>query len=569
MKYYPGEADLPLLPQMTAYDLMRSANAGRPDDLAICYYGTKITYRTLFANIDQCAAAFAAQGVKQGDIVSFLTVAVPECMTAIYALNKIGATANTMDPRLDTESICRMTKESGSRIMLILDAAFPKFEAVLPQMEQDRIIVLETARSLPPLKKLAMRLKLKLHIPYGDRVLKWDAFLRCGAGIGVKAAPYVGDAVFSISYTGGTTGIPKGVMLTNDSVNAAAYNFSHYGIDAKPGDTFLGIIPIFTSYGIVCGMHMPMVMGATVIPIPKFDPAKFGDLIRKFKPNHMISTPAFYEMLMKSPAVQKLDLSFITTMGSGGDTMNAGLEKKLHAFMQEHHIKYPLAQGYGMSEASAAVSFCAGNTYKRGSVGIPSLCTTVSIFDPDTGKEVDYGEVGEVCITGMTLMKGYFQRPEETANILRQHGDGKTWIHSGDLGYMDADGFLYIIGRLKRMITRFDGHKVYPHILESMIGAMPEVKNCCVIGVKDLDHGQGDQPLVVVELDEQTEIEKTCRRIYAECQRRAEERGRPVAVLAVKTMPLTGSGKNDFTLLSNRLHEYNYADWNPAVMAVL
>ena len=569
MKYYPEESAKLEQPKKTAYAYLKESNAERLDHIALRYYGTEITYRTLFADIEQCAAAFAALGVQPGEVVSVLAVAVPECIAAMYALNKLGATANTMDPRQDKDSISRMTRESGSRFLVVMDVAFAKIEPVLSKMAQKKLVEISASRSLPALKKWVMQMKTRVHIPYGKNILTWDKFLTLGAGCTVGDAPYVGDRAFTLAHTGGTTGTPKAVMLTNDSVNAAAFNFLHCGLDAKPKDTFLGIIPVFTSYGVVCGMHMPLVMGFTLIPIPKFDPHKFGHLIRQFKPNHMISTPAFYEMMMQSPAVKNMDLSFIITMGSGGDTMNEGLEEKLHAFMKAHHIKYPLAQGYGMSEASAAVSFCVNSIYKKGSVGIPSLCTTVSIFDPDTGRELDYDQVGEVCMTGMTTMKGYYHQEEETAHILRRHEDGKIWIHSGDLGYMDRDGFLYIIGRSKRMITRFDGHKVYPYHLESMVCAMPQVRNCCVVGVKDQSHGQGDEPLVLVELAEGAESSATCRTIYEECQRRAEERGRPVAVLTMETIPLTGAGKNDFCRLSRQFHEYDYANWDPAVVGKL
>ena len=559
LKYYDPESLKAPMPQRTAYAYLQETNAAHLDGAALQYYGTRITFRELFAGVDETANAFAALGVKQGDIVSFVSVAVPECVMAIYALNKLGATANTIDPRMDKESIRRMIQESGSRILVAIDVAFPKILPIMADIAQEHIIVQSASRSLPTIKRLLFKLKVKTDIPYqGHALMDWDTFLACGKDTVAEEAPYVGDATMAIAYTGGTTGFPKGVMLTNDSVNSVSYNFKYAGLCATPGERFLGIIPVFTSYGMVCGMHMPLCMGTELVLIPRFVPTTIGKLVRQFRPHHMISTPAFYEILMGSKEVKHMDLSFLITMGSGGDTMNEGLEGKLQQFMRAHHIRYPLAQGYGMSELSAAASFCVNDRYKPGSVGIPSLSLTVSVFHPETGEELNIGEEGEICVTGPSMMKGYFNQPEETANVMRLHDDGQIWIHSGDIGYMDEDGFLYIIGRVKRMITRFDGHKVFPINIENMVSQREDVRNCCVIGVNDREHSQGQYPMVLVELTAGANREAVCREIYDDCQARLEERGRPVAVVALDKIPLTGAMKNDYRALEIEFRKYDY-----------
>jgi long-chain acyl-CoA synthetase len=560
MKYYSEEVVNAPIPKCTCYSYLRTENADRLDSNALNFYGAKTTFRELFANIEKCANAFSSLGVKQGDLVSFLTIATPESIAALYALNKLGATANMIDPRMDVDTICRAIVESGSKILIALDLAFPKVLPIMDDIKQKWIITVSVSDCLPLPLKVAMKLKVKTDIPYGGSVLKFKQFVGCGKDVRSVEAPYVGDAVMAIAYTGGTTGFPKGAMLTNDSMNAVAYNFKYAGLDHKPGYKFLGIIPVFTSYGMVCGMHMPLCMGATLVPIPKFDPTKFGQLVKTFRPNHIICTPVFIEMLMNSQEVKGMDLSFLITLASGGDTMNEGLERKLHRFVKEHNMKYPLAQGYGMSEVSAAASFCVNDIYKRGSVGIPSVATTISIFDPETGEELGYNQVGEVCISGPTLMKGYYNRPEETAHVLRKHADGQIWVHSGDLGYMDEDGFLFIKGRVKRMITRFDGHKVFPVNMEGFVNARAEVHNCCVIGVNDREHSQGQYPMVVVELERGVDRWIGCSSIYQACQT-LEERGRPVAVVAVESIPLTGSGKNDYRALEKKYADFDYTAW--------
>lgn len=562
MKYYSKDISKDAMPHCTIYSYMKESNADRMSSTAIHYYGRDISFANFVEKIDTCADAFATAGVKQGDMVSFLSVATPETIIALYALNKLGATVNTIDPRMDTASIKRMIIESESKILLSIDMAFPKVMAVIDDIKQEKIIAVSAFASLPPLKRFFANLSAKTKVPYSDTIISWDTFIKNAKPGSAKEAPYQGDAVVAITYTGGTTGFPKGVMLTNDSMNAVAINFKYCGLVYSKGDRFLGIIPIFSSYGMVCGLHMPLCLSMELVPIPRFVPPTLGKLIKQFRPQHMISTPAFYELLMESKEMKNFDLSFLITMGSGGDTMNEGLEGKLKLFMKEHNIKYPLAQGYGMSELSAAASFCVNDIYKQGSVGIPSLTTTVGIFDPETGKELGYYEEGEICVTGPSMMKGYFNAPEETANVMRVHEDGLTWIHSGDVGYIDEDGFLFIKGRIKRMITRFDGHKVFPVNLESAVSQRSDVHNCAVIGVNDREHAQGQYPLIVIELEEGADRYKVCGDIFLYCDANVEERGKPVAVLAVDEIPLTGMGKNDYRMLEKKYANYDYTKWS-------
>lgn len=564
MKHYSEEVRNLSNPQTTAYRYMTESNANRQNEVAINYYGKKITHAELKKNIDATADAFAAAGIKQGDIVSFLSVATPETIYCIYALNKLGATANTIDPRMDPESIRRAVVDSESKIFVVISVSYEKITPILKDINQDLIITVSAATSLPFIKKVAMNLKVKTNIPYSDKVIKYEDFLAKGQGTTAVEAPYKGDAVFSIPYTGGTTGFAKGVMITNDGANSTAHNFRYSGLYYEQGDSFLDIIPVFTSYGMCCGMHMPLSLGLVLIPIPKFDLSQYGKLYKTYKPNHSVSTPAFYETLMHSKELQNMDLSFLKCLGSGGDTMNKGLEKKLGEFTKSHGMKYPISQGYGLSESSAAVSFCVNDIYKSGSVGIPSITITAGIFDEDSGNELSYNEIGEVCITGPSLMKGYYKRPEETANVMRKHeDDGKVWLHTGDLGYIDEDGFLFIIGRIKRMITRFDGHKVFPVNIESLVARHKEVNNCSAVGVADMDRTQGHYPVVFVEFDDYVDDKETfCKNIYNECHTLLEERGRPVAVVAIDKIPLTGSGKNDFRTLEKEYEKFDYKAWN-------
>ncbi len=563
LRFFTAEDLATPLPELSLYDYLKQTSRDRMDANAVNYYGRRFTFTRFFQEADRAAAAFAAWGVTKGETVSFLSVSVPETLFAIYGLNKLGATANLIDPRMGLEFIYQMIEASGSRYLICVDVAYPKVEKLRDRLAQHKIFVQPFTRSLPALKRLVMNAKTRQTVPYDDTVLSWDAFLAKGKDhtISVSAEPDPGSQVAAIAYTGGTTGISKGVMFTNTSINAVAFNFKYAGFHLAEGHNFLGMIPVFTSYGLVCGMHMPLCLGLELVPVPKFVPDQFGKLVKQFRPNHMISTPAFYELLMKSREVQNMDLSFMITLGAGGDTVNQGLEGQLTCFMQDHGIRYPLAQGYGLSEMSAAVSFCVNDLYKPGSVGIPSITTTVGIFDPTTGEELTYGQIGEVCVTGPSMMKAYYNQPGETANVMRTHADGSVWVHSGDLGYMDEDGFLYIKGRVKRMITRFDGHKVFPVSIESLLAAHPGVHNCSVIGVRDRHHSQGDHPLALVVLKAGQDERALCAALFEECRQRLDERGQPVAVLAVDSLPLTGMGKIDYRTLESQYGAYDYTLW--------
>ena len=565
MKHFAEESRNAELPKMKVYSYFKEINKNRLSDVAIYYYGTKITIRKMLDKIDECADALAALGIKKGDTVSLLSASTPESICLFYALNKIGATMNAIDPRLDKKSVARMISGSGSKVLFVIDMAYPLVAAVRSEINQEHIIVQTASTSLPFFMKVAYKLAVRSTIPYGkEGVISWETFIKGARNGAAQEADYVGDATVAITYTGGTTGFPKGVMLTNDSINSVAFSFLHAGIVYKPNTRFLGIMPIFSSYGLVTGIHMPMIMQQELALIPRFYPLKMGEYIKKYKPQHMIATPAFYEILINSEEMKGFDLSFMLTLGSGGDSMNAGLEEKLNEFMKTHNLRYPLAQGYGMSEVSAAATFCVNDRYKRGSVGIPCITTTIGIFDPETGEELGYNTPGEVCISGPTLMKGYYNNKEETDHVMRKHADGQIWMHSGDIGTIDEDGFVYIQGRVKRMITRFDGHKVFPITIESFIAEHELVQGCSVFAVPDRERMQGHYPMAAIELKpgvDAAKKEELCREIYNKCQSELEQRGRPVAVVTVDEIPHTAMGKNDYLNLEKRFKHFDYLAW--------
>ena len=350
-------------------------------------------------------------------------------------------------------------------------------------------------------------------------------------------------------------------MLTDDSFNSLAHEFIAQSNLFCRGQKLMNVMPPFIAYGYGCGVHMPLVMGLHVVIIPNLDPDKLGALIWKHKPEHMFGVPAHYQQMAASPLLKKKkDLSFIRNYAAGGDSLPLGAELTVNEFLKAHNVEYPLAKGYGMTEVSSAATVAAGNVTKPGSVGIPMLNTVVSIFEPGTETELPIGERGEICICTPTVMKGYYNKPDETDMILRRHADGQIWAHTGDVGYMDEDGFVYLDSRIKRMIIRHDGFKVFPSMIENVISRHPAVHQCSVVGCTDKDHVQGRLPFVYVVLD--PEADKKKRQIVRElrqlCKEELPEYVQPVSYKFISEMPMTPVGKVDYRKLEEEITPRDY-----------
>ena len=561
LKYFSEAALKDEFEHKTIYRNLLDCNVGNASVAALNYFGNRIRYGTLLANIEKAASAFKAIGIGEGDIVPCCAITTPEMVYALYALNKLGAAPLMIDPRTAAEGVSKFINESGSNTFVVLDLAYAHLEKMLAGKKLDNIVVISADTSMPLHIRLLKQLKMPApRIAQTGNIIHWDRFIAQGSGIATEEAAYDAERPAAITLTGGTTGAPKGVMLSDDGFNAIAFDFKHCGVTYTAGQRFMNIIPMFASYGIVSSLHMPLSLGLELIVIPKFDAEKIGYYIKKYRPEHTLLVPAHYEKLMHSKEMANgFDLSFFRTAGSGGDTMNAGLEAKLNGFLAEHGCKYPLSQGYGMSEVSSAATCCCNGNFKSLSVGYPLLTTEVSVFKPGTTEECDYNEEGEICITGPSIMLGYMNNPAETEKVMVKHSDGKVWVHSGDVGCIDEDGFVFIKGRIKRMITRFDGHKVYPTHIESVMGGYADVQSCAVVGVKDHGHAQGMLPLAVVELRKgcMHDSDFVLKELEELCVKELEERGRPFKITFISEMPHTGMGKIDYFKLADDYEKEN------------
>lgn len=562
LQFFSNEAIASKIPKATIYDVIKEANKDHLSNYALNYFGKRITYKELFERIEVTAAAFESLGVKKGDTVVCCTVTIPEMVYTLYALNKIGATLFTVDPRMPASFVKETVENSGAKVLMYIDLYYETFKPIFSEIDVEKVITISASTSLPKLIKALMNLKMPApKIEYDNYVVDWKTFYNCGKGHTSSTAKYGDNEIAAITLTGGTTGMPKGVMLTNDGFNAIMHSFKFCGLDYKRDQRFLNIIPSFSSYGIVASLHMPLGLGLETVVIPKFNPDKVGYYVKKYRPSHTLLVPSHYEKLMNSKEMKNnFNLSFFETAGSGGDTMNKGLETKLNNFLKERGAKFPLSQGYGMSEVSSAASCCCNGNFRSQSVGYPLLDTVISIFEPGTANELGFDEIGEICITGPSIMAGYFNNPEETEKVMIKHPDGTVWIHSGDLGRMDKDGFVFIQGRIKRMITLFNGHKVFPTQVENVIGQNNDVQSCAVVGVKDRTHAQGEMPLAVVQLREGSDEGTVRSDLNASFMKDLDFSSRPFDIEFVKEMPHTGMEKINYNKL---VEDYeNTADAN-------
>ncbi len=564
LRYYDQKYIDQALPECSAFDFVRTRNKDRLMSTAMEYYGRKFTYADLIVNVKKTAAAFRALGVKKGDIITVVSVMTPEVIYAFYAADRIGATLNLVDPRYSPEGIHDYIQEVRSRLLICLNVVYDRCEQAAKRTTVERVVVLSPADSLP----LGLAIGYKAANPdrnrYHSNVLNWKKFIAGGADASTSAEPYDPEHACVVVHTGGTTGSPKGVLLTDRNFNAIAQQFSAYDSLFRKGQSLMNIMPPFIAYGYACGVHLPLVLGLKVIIIPNLDPDKLGGLIWKYKPEHMFGVPAHYQQMAASHQLRNKDLSFIRNYAAGGDAISLGAEKTVNNFLETHNAEYPLAKGYGMTEVSSAATVAAGKVNKPGSVGIPMVNTLVSVFEPGTDKELPLGQRGELCISGPGVMKGYYDKPAETAAILRTHPDGRVWVHTGDIGYLDEDGFVYLDSRIKRLIIRHDGFKVFPSMIENVVSQHPAVHQCSAVGCTDKDHVQGRLPFVYLVLTQEaasvspSKRKQIIRELRQMCAEELPEYVQPVGYKIIPEMPLTPVGKFDYRKLEEEITPRDY-----------
>ncbi len=562
LKYYDEDQIKTEMPQTSCYRYLFECNSKYLGRTALSYFGRKITFEELFLNIDSVASALKEAGVSYGDIITISLPNIPEAAYLFYACSKIGAIANMVDPRTSDEGIREYVEEVNSKLVIIIDSYYYKVKKLVDEGIVDKIVAVSPAESLPIGLNLGYRLKgffdsmkdSKLKIKFDDKTVKWADFMSNGKNYnGVVEAEYIQNSPLVIEHTGGTTGKPKGVVLSNENINSVALQSVLTGIDMQREHNWLDIMPTFIAYGVGMGLHLPLTIGMETILIPQFDPKKFDDLLVKYKPIHMVGVPSYWQTIIDSKKLANADLSYIIAPTVGGDAMKIALEKDANEFLANHNCTSKITKGYGMTEVTGGVAGTIDENNEIGSVGIPFVKTVIAIFDPVTGEECRYNETGEICVTGPNTMLGYFDNEEATDDILRMHSDGKVWVHSGDIGYMTEHGNIFVVDRMKRMIVRYDGFKVFPSMIENVISSHEAVESCAVVGIDDINHGQGRLPKahIVLREDYTGDYNTVLDEIEALCIKNIQEYALPCEYHVRDELPLTSVGKVDFLALES------------------
>ena len=523
-----------------------------PDNVAFDFYGKATTYKELIREIETCAKALKTIGVREGDRV---TIALPNCPQAIqvfYAVNLVGGICNMIHPLSAEKEIEFYLNESHSVTAITLDQFYGKFENIRKNTGVTNIVIASVKDELSkPLKAGTMimdSINKVQKIPDDAPVIRWKDFLKlsrhCFYNYKVERK---GSDPAVILYSGGTTGTTKGILLSNLNFNALGQQVIAANPMFRVGDKMLAAMPLFHGFGLGVCVHTMLSQGGRCILIPRFTAEDYAKKVVKCKCNFIAGVPTLYEALLRLPYMNNADLSSLKGVFSGGDSLSVELKKKFDKFLYDHNSKVQIREGFGTTECVTASCLTPPHMAKEGSIGLPFPDTYYKIVEPGTDKELPYGEEGEILIAGPTVMMEYINHPQETAQTLRRHADGLTWIYTGDLGVMDSEGFIYFRGRAKRMIIT-SGYNVYPGQIENILDANELIHMSCVIGVPDSYKMQKVKAFVMLKPGV-PENDDTKELILAYCRKHIAKYAMPYDIEFRKELPKTLVGKVAYRVL--------------------
>ena len=539
------------IPDTSMFGMLRISAENQPDSLAYEYFGTECSYKNLVKKIERISGAYHSLGVRKGDIVTIIMPNTPEAVISIYALNRIGAVANILHPLSAQEEIKNHINRVNSKVLLSVDICGEKIANIIDETSLKHVIVASAGESMPAVMKMLYALKCIKNYKYDkndSRYISWKYF--SGMSKSVEEYMPMGDEnkkVAVILHSGGTTGTPKDIMLSNSNFNAFGIQAVLTLRDVKAGDKILAILPIFHGFGLGVCVHVSFCFGACSVLIPQFDAKKFAGILKKYKPTMIFGVPTLYDALLKAKGTDKIDFSFLKYAVSGGDTLPEKLEKSVNDFLASHNSKIRICEGYGMTEGLAALSLSVGDDYKSRTIGKPLIGTEMCVVEPGTDNILPAGEDGELCVSGPTVMIGYRNNTEETENTLRIHEDGKTWLHTGDMACIDDEGFVHFKLRIKRMMIT-SGFNVYPTQIESVIEQLDFVEKCVVVSVPHPYKKEVAKAFIVLKNGKEKSIE-TENEIREFCKKKLMHYSVPYKYEFVDLLPKTAYNKIDFMKL--------------------
>ena len=559
LEFYDKEAIEATVFKGTMWELLYQNNKEYVDDIALIYYGHEYTYKQLFENISRASKAFSELGVKKGDIVIMCTVNTPEMVYALYGLNCLGAIANMIDPRTNVSGIREYIMESQAALIITVDSMYDKIQKATEGTEVRCIIAVSPAESIYGIPKVLYRIKNGLFVKKDSKKLTWKEFIdREKEERNTGNRGYEENTCAIIAHTGGTTGTPKSVMLSNENVNSIVHNYKCIDIPIERGQRYFNDLPPFIMYGLCFALHTALCLGLKVILYPVFDSRKFPKQFKKYMPNHFCALPDHLRYLASTSVSASLNLAQLITVGVGGDSLDNKLEREVNQYLKEHNCKYQVFKGYGMTELSAtAISSCV-SANAIGSIGIPLILNTVKIVDCDSLEEVGYNQTGEIWISGPSVMMGYLKNEIETEKTIVKDKMGNSWIRTGDLGYMTPEGLIYHRGRIRRIyMTAYKGQpaKIFPLLVEEVCKNVQGVKECCVVGKKRENSDYYEAVAFIVKEDNLIGDVDIVAELGRMCKKSLPTYMIPAKYHFIDELPRTAIGKVDFCNLEKKIAE--------------
>ena len=545
LKYYKEGVPAHLnYPKGTMVGYFLEAVARYPENIAIEYYGRTYTYRAFYEMIRDTAKSLKSQGVKEGDTIAICMPNTPEAILMFYAANMVGALVSLIHPLSAEKEIQNYINGSGATFLLSLDLVYDKVHNIVDNTCIKKIVIASAGDSLKTIKKFLYKFKNRGTVPkieLTDDIMTWNEFINYGYDYQGEIACLKGaNDPAVILYSGGTSGDPKGILLTNMNFNALALSCHKMIEQSGEGESILAILPIFHGFGLGVCIHTTLGCGMRVVLVPNFNPKDFGKLLHKHKISIVCGVPSLFKSLTKT-SMGKNDLSKLKSAISGGDFMSKDLKNKVDTYFREHGSNAEIRVGYGLTEASAAICVTPTGEYRESSIGVPFPDTYIKVVRVGTHDEVPYGEDGEICISGPTVMMGYLNNLEETIQTLQIHEDGRTWLHTGDVGSMDKDGFVYFKQRVKRIIIS-NGYNLYPSYIETIINSHPDVFTSTVIGIPHPKKVQVAKAYIVLKdgVKPSKDVEKSIR---LHCEKNLARYSLPAVYEFRESLPKTLVGK--------------------------
>ena len=555
-KFYKNGETKIKIPDGTIYEYFKSTAETHMDAIALEYMGSTITYRDFLRQIDICSRAFRSQGIRKGDIVTICMPNTPEGLISFYALNKIGAIANMIHPLSSEQEIKNYLISTKSVMLIMIDVCYEKVAGVIKETDVYKTVIVSAGSSLKIWKKfgyLATKsYKIKKPFFKGEYMF-WRDFMARGVNYNGRTDFEFGkDDAAVILHSGGTTGNPKGIVLANSNFNAMAMQISQLFTKLEVNDHILAIMPIFHGFGLSVSICAPLTFGCTIYLVPQFDARTFDKLIMRTRPAVLVGVPTLFEALINKEN-KKLKLDYVKYVISGGDSLTPELAAKINTYLKDKGATCEVSQGYGMTESTAATALGLGEFNFPGSIGIPFPLNYFKIVKPHTQEEVPYGETGEICVCGPTVMMGYLDNEKETNEVLQIHKDGNMWLHTGDMAYMREDGVVFYQSRLKRMIIT-SGYNVYPSQIENVIESHEAVLKCTVIGVPHPYKQEVAKAIIVLKngYSESSTIKKEIKEL---CVKNLARYSLPHDYEFRKSLPKTLIGKVDLKKLQEEARE--------------